>query len=64
MDCDESSLIIGGIIVIYFLPFILIYCFFTPAGWFALYILWITAIGLIVGTGITLIMGFITNKNK
>jgi hypothetical protein len=60
MDAD-SGLLIGAVVVFYFLPLIMIYCFFTPAGWLALHLIWIGAVGLVVGTGLSLVMGFIGN---
>jgi hypothetical protein len=59
MEAD-SGLVVGAIVVFYFFPLIMIYCFFTPAGMLALQLLWIGAVGLIVGTGISLVMGFVS----
>jgi len=38
----------------------MIYIFFTPAGMLALQLLWIGAVGLIVGTALSLVMGFVS----
>ena len=57
---SNSGFIVGGIVVWYFFPLILIYCFFTPAGMLALQLLWIGAVGLIVGTALSIVMGFVS----
>ena len=59
MEAD-SGLIVGAIVVFYFFPLIMIYCLYTPAGLLALHLLWIGAVGLIVGTGLSLVMGFVS----
>jgi hypothetical protein len=59
MEAD-SGLVIGAIVVFYFFPLIMIYCFFTPAGMLALHLLWIGAVGLIIGMALSLVMGFVS----
>lgn len=58
---SNGGLLVGALVVFYFFPLIMIYCFFTPAGWLALHLMWIGAVGLVVGTGLSLVMGFIGN---
>lgn len=59
MEAD-SGLVVGALVVFYFFPLIMIYCFFTPAGMLALHLLWVGAVGLVVGTALSLVMGFIS----